>query len=198
MKRVIFLTLLLTGLLAQCISVPIQPEPVPGAPEPVPGAPVGVSGAPKALPGPAQPEEAPQPPPEPKPESYTHEVRWPGETLSHIARWYTGSQVNWRKIARANADLEPLSINIGDRILIPEELLKTRKPMPREYLRSLAAPGRIPKTGSSEPQKDAKGEELFGPVEVLSPQGASEEAELFGPVELLETPARSRPSSGVR
>jgi hypothetical protein len=126
MKRSVCLFFLLTGILAHCISVPRQPEPVPLAPE--------------AAPKPAPPEEVPPSQEFLQPEPYTHEVRWSGETLSHIALWYTGSQNNWQKIARANAGLKPIRISIGERILIPEELLKTRKPMPREYLRSFSAP----------------------------------------------------------
>jgi hypothetical protein len=197
MKRGIFLVLLLTGLLAHCVSVPRQPEPVPRAPEPLSRAPEPLSHAPEAVSKPTHPEEA-LPPPEPKPEPYTHEVRWPGETLSHIALWYTGSQNNWQKIALANGGLKPIGINIGDRILIPEEMLKTRKPMPREYLGSLAAPKRAQTMKSVQPKIETRNEELFGPVELLSPPGASEKTELYGPVELFQTPEHSQPSSGDR
>jgi hypothetical protein len=187
MKRSALLILLLSGLLAHCVSVPRQSEKVPPAPEVV------------ARPAPPQettPPPAPQP--EPQPEPYTHEVRWHEETLSHIALWYTGSQNNWQKISRANGGLKPGRINIGDRILIPEELMKTREPMPREILRSLAAPKRHPKTGSSQPQKDPKNQELFEPVELRPPQGTSEKTELYGPVELIQTPEQSQPSSADR
>jgi hypothetical protein len=182
MKRLVFSSLLLVLVLAHCAKPPRQPEPVPPAPE---GFPV------------VQEEEAPPPPeatppPEPQPQPYIHEVRWPGETLCHIARWYTGSSNNWKKIAAANPGLNPLRIDIGHRILIPEELLKERKPMPRHYV--LKTPKRRPPNSNSKPSKSPGQEKLFGPVELLSPPGASEKDELYGPVELLQTPAHSQPS----
>lgn len=177
MKRRLFLSFFLIGLLAHCASVPRQPEPGPVAPEPVP-TPVSV----------APPHEEPPPPVEPQPEPYVHIVRWTGETLSHIALWYTGSQNNWKKIAEANGGLKPLRIDLGDSILIPGELVKTRTPMPREHLRSLASPRNTRQTGSLQPQEGPGGEGLFGPVELLPPQETSETTELYGPVEVLQEP----------
>jgi hypothetical protein len=180
MKRLVFLSLLLVLLLVHCAKPPRQPEPVPPAPE-------GLTAV--------QEEEAP-PPPKPQPQPYIHEVRWPEETLSHIARWYTGSSTNWKKIAEANPGLNPLRIYIGLRILIPEKLLKERKPMPRQYV--LKSPKRGPPTSNLKPSKSPGQEKLFGPVELLSPPGVSEKDELYGPVELLQTPAHSQPSSTGR
>jgi hypothetical protein len=180
MRRIIFLSLLFIGLLANCVSAPKQPEPVPPAPE--------------AAPSPTQTEEALLSL-EPKPKYYLHEVRWPEETLSHIALWYTGSSNNWVKIVEANPGLKPLRIHIGDKILIPEELLKVREPMPRDYVYSLPSPKRPPLARSSQPSKGPKKEELFGPVELLSPSGASasEKDELYGPIDLNQPPANPQP-----
>ena len=76
-----------------------------------------------------------QPPPPATPESpYVHVVRWQGETLSSIAAWYTASWQNWQALARANPEIDPNRIEIGDKIRIPEALLKTRKPMPSDSL----------------------------------------------------------------
>ncbi len=63
---------------------------------------------------------------------FHHRVRWAGESLSLISRWYTGSTRNWRKLADANPAMRPNRIRTGDIILIPPGLLKTRKPMPRK------------------------------------------------------------------
>ena len=179
MRHIIFLSLMLGGLLAHCAPVPRQPEPMPPAPE------VAPTLAP-AIEAPLASELQPQP--------YTHEVRWPGETLSLIARWYTSSDSNWEKIAEANPGLKPRRIQIGDKIFIPEELLKVRKPMPRDYVHSLAAPKRPPSTRSVQPSKDQGKEELFGPAELLSPPGAAEKSELYGPIDLDQTPAHPQPS----
>lgn len=63
---------------------------------------------------------------------YKHTVRWPGETLSLIASWYTGSLKNWRKLAAVNPRLNPNRIKSGDVINIPPSLLKTRVPLPQK------------------------------------------------------------------
>jgi len=183
MRHIIFLSLMLVGLLAHCAPVPRQPEPMPPAPE----------AAPRLGPAIKAPLAS-----ELQPQRYTHEVRWPGETLSHIARWYTSSESNWEKIAEANPGLKPRRIQIGDKILIPEELLKVRKPMPRDYVHSLVAPKRPPSARSVQPSKDPGKEELFGPAELLSPPGAEEKTELYGPIDLDQTPAQPQPSSTGR
>jgi hypothetical protein len=69
-----------------------------------------------------------------RPEFYVHKVRWPGETISVIAQWYTGTQNNWEYIVKVNSGFDPKRMEIGDEILIPVALLKKREPMPRKYL----------------------------------------------------------------
>jgi len=63
-----------------------------------------------------------------------HTVRWSGETLSVIAKWYTGKFENWRALVKVNPKLKPNRIFIGSKILIPEDLVKNREPMPRKFL----------------------------------------------------------------
>lgn len=96
--------------------------------------------APEPLPA-AQPEQ-------PKESPYlVHTVKWPGETLALIAKWYTGETENWRAIAKANPKLDPRRIRLGSQIQIPSELLKNREPMPREFVTSGGAkPKRAPAT----------------------------------------------------
>jgi len=69
---------------------------------------------------------------EDRPKCYQHTVHWPGETLSLVASWYTGSSGNWRKVAAANTGLNPNRIKNGDVICIPTSLLKTRVPLPQK------------------------------------------------------------------
>jgi len=183
MRHIISLSLILVGLLAHCAPVPRQPDPMPPAPE----------AAPRLIPAIEAPLVS-----EPQPQPYIHEVRWPGETLSHIARWHTSSVSNWEKIAEANPGLNPRRIQIGDKILIPEKLLKVRKPMPREYVHSLVAPKRPPSATSVQRFKDPEKAELFGPAELLSPPGAAQKTELYGPIDLDQTPAQPQPSSTGR
>jgi LysM repeat protein len=91
-----------------------------------------------------------KPPPTPAP--YEHKVRWSGESLSIIAKWYTGSVENWKALSKANPKINPSRIHKGQKIRIPDNLLKTREPMPKSFL--------------SEPQPPPRDEEepqLFGP-----------------------------------
>ena len=119
---------------------------------------------------------------------FSHKVRWEGEMLMYISQWYTGTTANWREIAAANPGLDPKRIRIDDVINIPEELIKIRTPMPRDYLSSYPkkdryspavkstsptvsehASGVSPKQlsdSSSKPKKDDLEIELFGPVDL--------------------------------
>jgi hypothetical protein len=70
----------------------------------------------------------------PRTNGLMHTVQWPGESLSIISQWYTGDPRNWGLIARENRHRDPHRIYVGDRILLPDALLKTREPMPRKYV----------------------------------------------------------------
>jgi hypothetical protein len=63
---------------------------------------------------------------------FEHRVKWPGESLSLIAKWYTGSYGNWKAIAQVNPGLNPNRIAVGDIINISPEMMKTKKPLPRK------------------------------------------------------------------
>ena len=94
---------------------------------------------------------------------YLHTVRWQGETLCLIAQWYTGSWKNWRTLADSNSAINPDRLVIGDRVAIPEGLLKNRKPLPRDLVLSLAAKERGQQP-SSRPE-EIEPLDLFGPKE---------------------------------
>ena len=65
---------------------------------------------------------------------FEHRVKWRGETLSLIARWYTGRYGNWKVIAQANPGLNPNRIVVGNIIYIPPEMMKTQKPLPHKVI----------------------------------------------------------------
>lgn len=96
-----------------------------------------------------------------------HKVRYPGESVSIIAGWYTGEIDNWKVLAEVNPNINPNVINEGTRINIPEYMLKTREPMPREYVDSF-----YPKSRSKSKGTGSRGQ---------SPAPADEEPTLFGP-----------------
>jgi LysM repeat protein len=125
---------------------------------------------------------------------YLHKVRWPEETYSHIAKWYTGTVNNWKAIAKANPELSPKKIDIGDTISIPEELLTSRKPMPHSFVSASVhkkvtslSPSESPKLFEpieSEPSTiETDSAKLLGPVETPKPSIEPDTAKLFGPIE---------------
>ena len=129
-------------------------------------------------------------PPEVKPPSptselsfYIHRVRWPGETLSIIAQWYTGSWKNWKSLSKANSNLNPKRIVIGSDIFIPEALMKSRKPMPISFLSSSVRKKSVQSFPSNKPSIEEDVAELFGAIETDQPLIESGKVELFGPIE---------------
>ena len=122
-------------------------------------------------------------PVEPKPRFYLHEVRWPEETLSHIAKWYTGTVKNWKAIAKANPELDIKKIDIGDTISIPEDLLTSRKPMPLSFVRSAARKKNTSPSSSNKTSTPFESPKLFKPIESEPSIIETDAAKLFGPVE---------------
>ena len=112
-----------------------------------------------------------------------HRVRWPGETLSIIAQWYTGSWKNWKALSNANPTLDPNRIVIGVNIFIPENLLKSRKPMPLSILSSPVRKKDVQSFPTKKPSNESDVTEMFGPIEADLPSMESGKVELFEPIE---------------
>jgi len=108
-------------------------------------------------------------PPEPEtvtePVPYVHTVRRSGETLMVISRWYTGSADNWKRLVEANNGINPRQIRVGDKILIPEELVKTQQPMPADFMASKVQDKRVPTSRSLKKPTETNRIDLFGPIE---------------------------------
>jgi len=114
---------------------------------------------------------------------YYHKVKYSGETLSIIAKWYTGEVENWRTLTKANPKLKPNRIIVGDKIRIPNKLLHTQKPMPRSFVVGFA---KIKKQRSSSPTpSDVKttktSQKRSEPSATSPPDKEPEVFELFGP-----------------
>jgi hypothetical protein len=122
------------------------------------GTPAGVA---PAVSDPAVPASVvPAPPPT---SYYTYTVKWSGESVSIIAAWYTGDLQNWKILAQANPALNPNLIFPGIKVLIPENIMKTHDPMPKEFVDSFYPKAKVkapPKPG--EQRKDEE-PSLFGP-----------------------------------
>jgi hypothetical protein len=91
---------------------------------------------------------------------YVHTVKWPGESVSIIAAWYTGDLKNWEALAKANPNINPNRIFEGNKILIPENMLKTRIPMPKDFVDSFYP--KPPSKPAPQPTREEE-PELFGP-----------------------------------
>ena len=87
---------------------------------------------------------------------YEHKVRWEGETLSLIAKWYTGSQKNWKVLAKDNPWLEPNNLSTGHKIFIARNLLKTKKPMPRDFVLASKSKHQVRKTKAKQAEKPGR------------------------------------------
>ena len=111
-------------------------------------------------------------------ESFAHKVRWQHETLFSIALWYTGSGQNWKRLAQANPNIKPKRLHIGDTILIPEELLKTRRRMPPKDLKP------APQLVKPPPQPEKV--TLYGPIENNGPAPDSNKNDLPVPLETID------------
>jgi|GEM_PF-2031237 len=82
--------------------------------------------------------EIPQPPVVEHQQNLSHTITYRGETLAVIAKWYTGTSDNWKEIKKANPNLNPNRMNLGDVILIPERLVTRRSPLPRSAVKQRA------------------------------------------------------------
>lgn len=119
----------------------------------------------------------------PKPLFYIHKVRWPEETLSHIAKWHTGTVKNWIAIAKANPGLDPKKIDIGDTISIPVDLMTSPKPMPHSFVRAKDRKKSTPLSSSKKISTPSESSKLFDPIESKPSRVKTDSAKLFGPIE---------------
>jgi hypothetical protein len=137
----VIIGLVIMAMLAACASSGKKPEeevPVPGTSGPTTDREL----PPPRLPEPevARPDVTAPPPvkPKPAPEAayFVHTVKWRGESLSIIARWYTGDIRSWKILKEHNPDINPNRMSEGNKVRIPEYLMKTKAPMPKEYVES--------------------------------------------------------------
>jgi hypothetical protein len=109
-------------------------------------------------------------PVKPARQAFVHQVTWSDETMSVIARWYTGKTDNAQALVKANPTVNPDRMVPGTRVFIPKELLRTRKAMPREAVADFIKKPVLKK--KSPPA---------APVPVEPVPTPADEFELFGP-----------------
>lgn len=72
---------------------------------------------------------------QPQPRYFEHTITFSGETLADIALWYTGKAANWSLIQGANPGLKPDRLRIGQKILIPQDLVVNERPFTKTSLK---------------------------------------------------------------
>jgi hypothetical protein len=100
-----------------------------------------------------------------KPEFIFHKVM-AGETLGSIARWYTGSESLWHKIADDNPKLNSSRLRIGDIVKVSVSLATVHKEQPSYSTKSPKATkktNREPGAEEIDPSATPAPEEIFGP-----------------------------------
>ena len=162
------------------VPVRVEPETAPALPETL--VQIKVKPKPSAVVA-KTPSELESPLLTPEPRFYIHRVRWPGETLSIIAQWYTGSLKNWTVLSKTNPTLDLKRIVIGANIFIPEDLLKSHKPMPFSFLSSSVTKKSVQAFNAKKPSTASGATELFGPIETDQSSIESGLVTLFGPIE---------------
>jgi iron uptake system EfeUOB component EfeO/EfeM len=93
---------------------------------------------------------------------FFHQVRWEGETLSMIAKWYTGDSRNWKALAKVNPWLKPNNIFTGLKVKIPRQLLKNETDMPREFVLSSSSENKAGSQTSEVSQNEVSGSSAKG------------------------------------
>lgn len=97
------------------------------------------------------------------PYDVVHYVQWEGETLSIIARWYTGALKNWKALEMANPEINPHILHLNTKIRIPQALIKNQNPMPKEFIDQFYQKEKPPVPKVPEPVEDDDDIQLFGP-----------------------------------
>ena len=158
--------------------------------------------------------EAPSPKPEPVVEApvskppallFAHRVSFRGQTLSTIAKWYTGDAANWRQMTDpVNTGLTECcaKLKVNRVVYIPRELVTQTKPMPapkvvtrpaKPLAKEPSAPKAEPTTAEPDAAEAKKAEETkdaelpdTAPVEKPSgvkpaPPPEEDDEEILGP-----------------
>jgi len=64
-----------------------------------------------------------------------HSVKYAGETLGLISKWYTGSEKNWERILHENPGLDVYRLKKGMLIFIPSQMVIREDPLPASAVR---------------------------------------------------------------
>ncbi len=115
---------------------------------------------------------------------YIHTVSLPNESISIIAKWFTGDLRNWEELAKFNPNINPNRIFLGDKIKIPRNLMTRQDPMTQEFVEESQPKPRVRRRPAPSPPKPSKTkdkQEPPAPSKTAEEQPEEEEQFLFGP-----------------
>ena len=120
-----------------------------------------------------------------------HTVKYPGETLSIIAGWYTGRTDNWRRIVDANPGLKPEKIRLGQLIMVPMEIVVQEQPLTADAVRKFRPSA--PRPGKDQIKDTTGGDGVTQPPADLFDSEPAAKSEAVAPTNV--NPADSMPKS---
>jgi len=117
---------------------------------------------------------------------YIHTVSLPDESISIIAKWFTGDLLNWEVLAKCNPTINPNRIFLGDKIRIPRSIMTRHPPMTPEFVQE-SQPQAQRKQKAATAKAKAKPQQTAPSSPAVpatpAPAAAEEESLLFGPKE---------------
>lgn len=120
---------------------------------------------------------------------YEHTVRYTGESLAIIAKWYTGDARNWSVLAKENPDVSPNTMRIGDLVQIPRSMVTNTEPMPRSFIASQTPKiKKAPVTKSATPRSRGSKPAAIDQAEAAEPEEVTEPASVIGPAPAVPEP----------
>lgn len=112
---------------------------------------------------------------------YIHSVSLPDESLSIIAKWFTGDLMNWEVLAKCNPDINPNRIFLGDKIKIPRSIMTRQDPMTAEFVIDSQPGPKHKKAPAQAKIKPTKKETKPPAAQSETKPEESDEPVLFGP-----------------
>lgn len=112
---------------------------------------------------------------------YIHSVSLPDESLSIIAKWFTGDLLNWEVLAKCNPDINPNRIFLGNKIKIPRSIMTRQDPMTAEFVTESQPEPKHKKAPSVAKTKPARTETKPPAVQSETKPEETDEPILFGP-----------------
>ena len=121
-----------------------------------------------------------------------HTVKYPGETLGVISKWYTGTAANWRAILAFNPAMKATRIRLGDIVRIPRSLVIRDSPMPKRSATTSTKPSTKKDENGVMPQQPDAAQELIAEEEQAGSGDSDSETQANTPAE-AEQPSNSAP-----